>query len=258
MAAPSTRELAAYFRRAFSHDPKDAFQQWFVLQEKLRDEGPGPPAERAAALAEDLWQIVPDIVFPGEPERARFFHNLAVFLGSRGPAAHLPRAMEAFQVALGIWDPEQDGDDYARALHNRGNAFQNLGKGPGELHEGLAMYERALFWRNAAGRGIARSVTLHCMGTLLRQLAEEEPEKKGEHLLRSTEVLTEALELREKEKLKEGVASTSFQLALTLEAAGLRHVAARRMTDAAQAYDAVGKRDEADLARHIGRRLAGG
>lgn len=258
MAAPSTRELVVHFRRAFSHDPKDAFQQWFVLQEKLRDEGPGAPAEQASALAEDLWQIVYDLVFPGEPERARFFHNLAVFLGTRGPAAHLPRAMEAFQVALGIWDPEQDGDDYARALHNRGNALQNLGKSTEELYEGLAMYERALFWRNGAGRGIARSVTLHSIGTLLRRLAEEEPEKKGEHLLRSTEVLSEALELREKEKLKEGVAATSFQLALTLEAAGLRNAAAQRMEEAARAYDAVGKRDEADLARHIRGRLAGG
>lgn len=258
MTGPSTRELAAHFRRTFADDPKEAFRQWFVLQEKLRDEGPGAPAGRARELAEDLWQVAPDLVFPGEPERAGFFHNLAVFLGTKGPAANLPRALEAFQIALGIWDPEQDGDDYARALHNRGNALQSLGSSPEELHEALAMYERALFWRNEKARGIARSVTLHHMGVLLRRLSEEEPERRGEHLVRSTEVLSEALDLREREKLKEGAASTSFQLALTLEAAGLRSAAAQRMEAAARGFRAAGKAEEADLARHIAERLGGG
>jgi tetratricopeptide (TPR) repeat protein len=256
VSGSSPRELLAHFHRAFAHDPKEAFRQWFVLQEKLREEGPGAAADQARELAEDLWQMSPDLVFAGEQERARFFHNLAVFLGSMGPAADLSRAMEAFQIALDIWDPEQDSDDYARALHNRGNALHNLGKSLEELHQGLAMYERALFWRPEDKRGIARSVTLHHMGTLLRRLSEDEPEKKGEHLLRSTGVLSEALALREKEKLKEGVAATSFQLALTLEAAGLRNAAARRMEEAAKAYETVGKRDEADLARHIAQRLA--
>jgi tetratricopeptide (TPR) repeat protein len=257
MTVPSPREHIAHFRRAFPDDPKETFRQWFLLQEKLRDEGPGAPAEQARALAEDLWQMAPDLVFPGEPERAGFFHNLAVFLGSKGPAANLPRALEAFQIALGIWDPEQDGDDYARALHNRGNALQGLGTSPEELHEALTMYERALFWRNEKERGIARSVTLHHMGMLLRRLADDEPGRKNEHLMRSTDVLSEALALREREKLREGAAATSFQLALTLEASGLRSAAAHRMEEAARAYQSAGKAEEADLARHIAARLAG-
>src|SRR6266540_3392186 len=74
----------AHFRAAFRTDPAAAYRDWFRLQEELRER---EDTNTSRALAEDLWAFLHDLPFEEEHERARFFHNVAVFFGSPGPAA---------------------------------------------------------------------------------------------------------------------------------------------------------------------------
>jgi hypothetical protein len=108
--------------------------------------------------------------FAGEEERARFFHNVAVFFGSPGPAADLARAREGFAVALKYFDEHDESGWHARTLHNFGTSLSNLGATFSDLAESVAHFERALAWRTTE-REIARVVTLHNMGIALRRLA---------------------------------------------------------------------------------------
>src|SRR5438876_11649672 len=96
-AANAAAESLPRFREKFQNDPAGAFREWFRLQEELRDAG---ETEKARALADDFAAQLPRMAFSSETERARFFHNAAVFFGSPGPAADLTRARQHFAVAL--------------------------------------------------------------------------------------------------------------------------------------------------------------
>src|SRR5713226_2268669 len=164
-------DLLRHFREKFQKDPVGAFREWFRLQEDLRDAG---DAEKARALADDFADLLPQITFPSESERARFFHNAAVFFGSPGPAADLARARECFAVALEHFDAHEEGGWRARALHNLATSLSNLGETTADLTESVSLFERALEWRTLE-REIARGVTLHNMGIALRRLACLDP-----------------------------------------------------------------------------------
>jgi hypothetical protein len=247
-------------RSEFATDPNLAFREWFREQDRLRLEG---RVEDVIAAAENLHRLLPELVFDAEDARARFFHNFAVYLGSRGPAASLERALRLFDVPLAIWTPREHPDDLARAIHNRANALQNLGTTRGEISEAVDLYERALLYRTSEERAIARSVTLHNMGAALRRLAELAPYSRDELLSRSASVLEEAVAIREAEDLPEGKALSLFQLGLTLRAwAGSGEAderlpaAAQAFEESARAYDAIGKGDEAAVARRMAREAA--
>lgn len=199
------------------------------------------------ALTKDLLRLLPVLSFASDADRARFFYNLAVFLGSRGPAGDLSRALEAFEVPLAVF--ASDPDERARTFHGKANALANLGTEAEHLGQALALYEEALVVRNHERR-IARAVTLHNMGAAFRRLAELDPEESAEHLRDSERVLLEALTIRREEGLREGEALTLFQLGLTLEAAG-DPGAARAFLESARGYEAIGKENEATLARRL-------
>lgn len=246
-------------RAGFAANPAEAFRLFFHLQEQLKE---ARRDEDARLLAEDLWALLAGLSFSGGRERARFLHNFAVFLGSPGPAADLARSRELFARALGGWGAAEDAADVARARHNEGNALQNLGTRAEELAEAVALYERALVYRTGE-RAIARGVTLHNLGAALRKLAllSEPP---GPLLVRSEEALLESIEIREAEGLLEGLASSWFQLGLTLEAAADTGrvgaaAAARAAFEAAEAaYDSAGKPDQARVAGRCALDVGGG
>jgi hypothetical protein len=241
------------FRESFVSSPRAAFREWIHLQDELNASGHD---EEACLLADDLWRIAPEIPFTEAAERATFFHNLAVFLGSRGPAANLTRALAAFEVPLGLWRMEVQPDDVSRAFHNRGNTLQNLGESGDELEEAVRMYERALVWRTPERR-IARGVTLHNFAAVLRRLAQLEPASALDHLARAEALLLEAIEIREEEGLPEGEALSWFHLGLTREDAAKagsrrgRSGAVEAFLRAAAAYETLGKREEAEMARTL-------
>ena len=245
--------LVERFRQSFHSSPRAAFRDWIHLQDELSAAG---RHEEARLLADDLWRIATEIPFADPAERATFFHNLAVFLGSRGPAANLVRALEAFEVPLSFWRAEAEPDDVSRAFHNRGNALQNLGESADELQEAVRMYERALVWRTAARR-IARGVTLHNFAAALRRLALLEPASALVHLARSEEFLMEAIEIRQDEGLPEGEALSWFHLGLSREEAAKagsprgQAGAVEAFLRAAAGYEALGKREEAEMARTL-------
>ena len=81
----------------------------------------------ARALADDLWELLPGLRFGAAEERARFFHNAAVFYGSPGPGRGSSRARSAFGVALEHFAGRPDDGWHARALHNFATALSNLG-----------------------------------------------------------------------------------------------------------------------------------
>ena len=205
--------LRRHFRDALGADPAGAFRDWFRAQEELREED---RATEARALAEDLWELLPGLPF-AEPEvRARFLHNAAVFYGSPGPAASLERARRLFGEALAHFGHGADESWEARVLHNYATALSNLGETETELAEAVALFERALAWRTSE-REIARGVTLHNLGLALRRRAQLDPEGAAAHLAGSAAALEEACEIRERQGLRDGLALSQHQLALTRE-----------------------------------------
>jgi tetratricopeptide (TPR) repeat protein len=205
-------ELVQHFREAFRGTPADALRDWFHAQEELRERG---DAEIARALADDLWEILPGLPFDSEAARARFFHNAAVFFGSPGPAADLSRARLAFRQTLGHFSAHAEDGWRARALHNLATAIANLGASSEELREAIDYFEEALEWRTAE-REIARAVTLHHQGLALRRLAELDPPQARMLLERSATVFREAVEIRKRHGLEEGLAESQRQLRETL------------------------------------------
>jgi hypothetical protein len=200
------------FRRWFAEDPRHAFRDWYVLQEHLRDEGTTESSALARILASDLWDARGTLVFSSKAEEARFLHNLAVFFGSRGPAESLERSLSLFEESLDATGPDGDLEAWARTWHNRGNALQNLARSADDLREALVSYERALTVRDFSRR-VARGVTLHARGLLLRKLAEAEPHRRSEHLRAAISSFDESLLLRSEERLERGMAETAGALA---------------------------------------------
>ena len=204
--------LVHHFREAFEKSPADALRDWFRVQEELRERD---DAETARALADDLWEMLPRLAFDSAEVRARFFHNAAVFFGSPGPAADLGRARLAFRETLDHFSCHADDGWRARALHNLGTAITNLATSPEELREAIGRLEEALEWRTAE-REIARAVTLHHLGLALRRLAELDPSQASVHLKRSATAFREAIEIRQRHDLGEGLAASERQLQETL------------------------------------------
>jgi tetratricopeptide (TPR) repeat protein len=206
-------DLRRHFRAALAADPVGAYRDWFRAQEEVRERG---DAETARALADDLWEVLPSLSFGAAEERARFFHNAAVFYGSPGPAADLPRARSAFGVAIEHFAGDSVSGWHARALHNLATALSNLGVSSAELAESVALFTQALRWRTSE-REIARGVTLHNQGLALRRLSELDPERETEHLAGSVAALREAAAIRERLGLAEGLALSQRHLAVSLE-----------------------------------------
>ena len=213
-------DLPRRFREALRADPVGAYRDWFRTQEQLRERG---EAGIARTLADELWELVPELSFDAAEERARFLHNAAVFFGSPGPAADLGRARQGFAAALDHFSAHAEDGWHARALHNLATSLSNLGGTVHELEESVALFERALEWRTSE-REIARGVTLHNLGLALRRLAELDPERARDHLAMSAERLRDAIAIRERNRLAEGRAASERHLELTLE----RLEAARR------------------------------
>ena len=237
-------------RDALRASPAEAYRDFFRLQERLRDEG---EASRARDLAEELWDVLPELAFESGEDRARFHHNVAVFFGSPGEAADLSRARKCFAVARDWWREPEDSGWHARVLHNFATAISNLGTTAPELEEAVDLFGRALDWRTGE-REIARAVTLHHLGLAWRRLAELAPERAAEALERSAGALTEAAEIRARHGLAEGEALSLFHLALSLERAG-SDKAAGRFEEAAAAFDRLGMEAQAEVSRRRLRRL---
>jgi hypothetical protein len=235
----------AQFRAAFRTNPVGAYRDWFRLQEDLREQ---EDAETSRALAEDLWALIRDLPFAEEEERARFFHNVAVFFGSPGPAADLARAREGFSVALAHFREHRESGWHARVLHNFATSLSSLGSTPEDLSESVALFQRALAWRTPE-REIARGVTLHNLGIALRRLAELDPERAGEHLEESAAALREAADIRGRHGLAEGHALSLFHFALTLESLDQSDQAIETFNRAAEAFERLGKTESAAIAR---------
>lgn len=208
----SAEGLRDHFRRALGADPIGAYRDWFRAQEELGERG---DAALARALADDLWALLPALSFGAAEERARFFHNAAVFYGSPGPAADLVRSRDAFAVALEHFAADDESGWRARALHNLATALSNLGSSRGELAESVTLFQEALRWRTAE-REIARGVTLHNLGLARRRLAELDPEHAPEHLEESARALREAVAIRDRHGLAEGRALSERHLAVSL------------------------------------------
>ncbi len=243
--------LLQHFREAFRDGPTAAYRDWFRLQEELRDR---KDSQTARALADDLWRLLRDLSFDPAEERARFFHNVAVFFGSPGPAADLSRARECFAVALAEWTPEHDPGSNARALHNYATAVSNLATSAEEAEESVALFKQALLWRTAE-REIARGVTLHNLGLAWRRLAELSAGRAAEALEQSARCLREAIEIRQRRGLPEGHALSLFHLGLTLErlaeSSGASSLSEARdcLARSAEEFDRLGKSESASIAR---------
>jgi hypothetical protein len=238
-------ELLAHFASAFRADPVAAYREWFRVQEELTER---QDEITARALADQLWSTLPTLSFETEDARARFFHNVAVFFGTPGPAADLPRAREAFAVALAHFSQHQETGWRARALHNFATALSNLGQTAAELQESVAHFEEALAWRTPE-RAIARGVSSHNMGIVFRRLAELDPASSARNLAASAVALREAVAIRESHHLAEGQALSLFQLGLTLEALRQEEEARRVFVAAADQFDRLGKTESASIAR---------
>jgi len=238
-------ELVAHFADAFRADPVAAYRDWFRVQEDLTER---EDENTARALADHLWSTLPTLPFETEEAKARFFHNVAVFFGTPGPASDLSRAREAFAVALAHFSQHQETGWRARALHNFATALSNLGQTQAELEESVALFEQALAWRTPE-RAIARGVSCHNMGIVLRRLAELDPSRSESHLDASATALREAVAIREQHNLAEGHALSLFQLGLTLEALEQIDEARLIFGAAAEQFDRLGKDDSAAIAR---------
>lgn len=215
MTPPDAPALVARFRALFAQDPKGAFRDWFVLQEHLKEREEEEASERARALASDLYDIRGTLVFSSNEEAGIFLHNLAVFFGSRGPAADLAVALLLFEESSSAGYGSRDLEALGRLEHNRGNALQNLARSREDLLEALASYERALAVRDTT-RPIARGVTLHARGLALRKLAEAgaeaDPTERAARLRSAISSLEESLSLRSSEGLARGVEETTRAL----------------------------------------------
>jgi len=203
-SAARADRLRAHFREAFRSEPSEALRQWFRAQEELRR---GKEDELSAALSEDLWEDLPALSFDSEEARARFFHNVAVFFGSPGPAADLGRARAGFAVALTHFAIDREDGWRARALHNLATAIGNLASSATELEESVRIFDEALEWRTR-DREIARAVTLHNRGLAFARLAELDPSRAREHLEAGAKGLAEAVEIRARLGLAEGLAAS--------------------------------------------------
>jgi tetratricopeptide (TPR) repeat protein len=199
-------------------------------------------------LANDLWNLIPELRFDMDADRGRFLHNVAVFFGSPGAAADLARSRHCFTQALDAFSVPDEGGWHARILHNFASAISNLGNSPEELRESVGMFKQALAWRTTE-RAIARGVTLHNMGIVLRRLAELDSDEAASCLAASAEALREAAEIREAHRLAEGHALSLFHLGLTLEAAGHAEEAQAAFEAAANEFDRLEKADSAAIAR---------
>ncbi|MGH9444026.1 MAG: hypothetical protein ACRD16_17315 [Thermoanaerobaculia bacterium] len=241
--------IVARFRASLIANPVAAFREWYRLQEELR----GGDAVLSRALADDLWELLegdgPVASRCSADERARVFNGAGAFFGSPGPAANLSRSRECFRRTLLDWTRERDADAHSRALHNLASAIAALGATPGEISEAVSLYRRALDLRGA-DREIARAATLHNLGLAFRRLAELDPEGCRAHLAGSVAALREALELRRRQGLSRGDASTLFQLGLTLrlldDPEGIV-----RLREAARALAAAGLAEQAALAAEL-------
>jgi tetratricopeptide (TPR) repeat protein len=207
--------LLAHFRAAFAADAPAAYRDWFRAQEELREK---EDAATARALADDFWDRLPGLAFDSTVERARFRHNAAVFFGSPGPAADLARARPLFDEAIAYFSDHADDGWRARVQHNFATALSNLGSSAGEIEEALRLFEDALSWRTPE-RDIARGVTLHNMGLAWRRFALLDPARRQEALDRSAACLREAIAIRERHGLTEGLEASRRELDRTLEAA---------------------------------------
>jgi tetratricopeptide (TPR) repeat protein len=205
--------LRRHFRQALASDPAGAYRDWYRAQEELRSNG---EAEASCALADDLWQTLASFDFPSPEARARFLHNAAVFFGSPGPSADLDRSRKLFDEALAHFEKADDGGWPARVRHNFATALANLGQSDGELAEAIALFERALEWRTS-DQEIARGVTMHNLGLALRRRADLDPARSAEHLAASVRALEEAVAIRERQGLPEGLETSRRQLAITRE-----------------------------------------
>jgi hypothetical protein len=238
-------ELLVHFADTFRADPVAAYREWFRVQEELTER---QDESTARALADQLWSTLPTLSFETEEAKARFFHNVAVFFGTPGPAADLSRAREVFAVALAHFSQHQETGWRARALHNFATALSNLGQTAAELQESVVHFEEALAWRTTE-RAIARGVSCHNMGIVLRRLAELDPHRSEVHLGASAAALREAVAIRQAHSLAEGHALSLFQLGLTLEALGEAEEARRVFRAAADQFDRLGKTESASIAR---------
>jgi tetratricopeptide (TPR) repeat protein len=241
----NAQALLAHFRGALRSDPAAAFREWFRAQEDLAERGEDAICR---ALADDLANGLYDLPFSSEDDRARFFHNVAVFFGTPGPAADLSRARELFSAALERFSRNPDSGWEARARHNFATALANLGTTADDLAQSLNLFESALGWRTGE-REIARGVTLHHMGVASRRAAELEPAQATAMLERSVRAFEEAIEIRSRLGLSEGHALSLFHLAVSLSALGRPDEARRTFLTAADCFDALGKTASAELAR---------
>jgi hypothetical protein len=251
-------DLLRHFRSAFAADPSTAYREWFRAQEELRDAEGDREADIARALADDLWASLDELSFPTGDARARFLHNLGVFLGSPGPAADLERSRRVFLGAIEIFQAAGDGAWLARAQHNFATSVSNLGTTAADLEESLRLFDHALAWRTSE-REIARGVTLHNRGLALRRLAELDPEGAPEHLAASARSFEEAAEIRDRHGLADGRARSLFHRGVSLlrlaggedPAAPARLEARRCLEQAAGIFDALGKEDSSAAARDL-------
>ena len=252
--------LLRHFQARLADSPADAYREWFRLQEELRENG---ESEIARALAEDLWAALPGLGFASQEEKARFFHNVAVFFGSPGPAADLDRARIAFREALQHFSAHGDDGWRARALHNLATAVSNLGRTPVELADSVDFFERALEWRTPE-RPIARAATLHNQGIAWKRWAALEPARAPELLDRAIAAFREAIAIRERERLAEGRARSLLQLAEALDRSAdrggpqeERQEAQELFEEARREFARLGLRLPADTAGSAGDDLAG-
>ncbi len=155
------------------------------------------------------------LAFDSAESRARFLHNAAVFYGSPGPAADLERARAGFGEALAHFAAHAEDGWRARALHNLATAISNLGTTAAELEEAVTLFEAALEWRTAE-REIARGVTMHHLGLALRRAADLDPPRAEGLLERSVAALREAVEIRRRHGLQDGLADSERRLRETL------------------------------------------
>jgi tetratricopeptide (TPR) repeat protein len=211
--------LRRHFRDALAADPVGTYRDWFRTQEELRERG---DRDTARVLADDLWELLPGLGLEPMETRARFLHNAAVFYGSPGPAADLPRARACFASAIEHFARDPETGWHARALHNLATALSNLGATAEDLRESVMLFGRALEWRTSE-REIARGVSLHNLGLALRRLAELDPENTASHLEAGAAALREAVAIRARHNLVEGRASSLRQLDETLSRLGAPH-----------------------------------
>ncbi len=238
---------------AFAGDVSAAYREWYSAQRALADDG---ETALCAALADDLWETLPELERRLGEERGRFFNNLGAFFGTPGPAASLARAEECFARSLEAWAGDEE--KLARALHNRGSALASLGESAADLSRAADSLEAALGYRTAE-REIARAVTLHHLGIARRKLAERAGGAGASaQLERSGQALSEALEIRTRLGLASGRASTRFQLGVTLAAQERNSEARRAFEIAAEELAECGNADQARAAREEAARLARG